>query len=982
MSWSSEIVKRSADRFVCLEIELGDQVLYFCDRPLIENERYWRPALLEMTPLVRQLDPETRRVSFLDVTVTLRNDIDADTGLSLFADLLENDAVFEGSIGRVSLALQDESGVLWREVLFSGLCQPGELRESSFTLNLHVPLEDRLNLLQRHTTDTAFGSNLPAPVPMNVVLGECTGAARGGAVKCIPLDLASATKTFLVAQHRVHSIENVYRLRAGAWTEVTSGLTRTTSALDDSSHYSARIAISSGHVDGDEYYADVQGLQKFSGGYMLNLDGSSRYAWCADHADFDITGDLTFEALVRPGTLLGVQRLCCKAASFNQRSWIIDMINSNGSIRLCGYTLGTDASEWVVRTAAGVLAADTWTRIKICYDASAAEVSFYRDGIEIARGNNTSASNCTVVGTIGTALFSGSSRLDLFNFAGIHYWTGSVAWLGLWATESDDGSSLAPTHAAARGFWHFEQNLNDSSGGDHTLTGVAITSGDYSLTTADTYGTQWQLARNPAESFRALLTDPDCWGLADSDLDGASFAEAAAWCAARGYDSAGVWGGVIPEQAGQLECEGRQWELLALIARNFDHAIVPDRAGRIALKRIAANTVEPDGLVHYRQHYGEINGATLAIRHRPLTLVNEARGLYKHAHSSAVRYDRYLRAYNAASQQYFGITREAQWPYRFHRALTPLKAVVGPQVQLQSGRTREISMTTPGLWGLQPGSDIGDVVLVTASGVFGSFQARQVLITSVSTDLLAGTVTLRGLTLGDTIGAVAFSSEETAEVTAERSTFIGATQYPIQGDSFTEAHANSGYGNLAHLRHGHHYSTYYTVSIGYGNVNWRSILRWRLPAAEWGGRTVRAVTIQLQVLDVPSLPYDIFWDTYRSGWSGAALHLFNLSSASTPPWDETSTFNGIWSGGSYVGDRVGPAFAGGAGSRSVILDAGGVAAFAAAAAGTGQGSGADEVNICLGEMSQGDYTSACRIASTRHSTAAYRPRAIITYLVS
>jgi hypothetical protein len=290
-------------------------------------------------------------------------------------------------------------------------------------------------------------------------------------------------------------------------------------------------------------------------------------------------------------------------------------------------------------------------------------------------------------------------------------------------------------------------------------------------------------------------------------------------------------------------------------------------------------------------------------------------------------------------------------------------------------------MTTPGLWGLQQGSDIGDVVLLSAAGVFGSFQARQILITGAAADLLAGTVTLTGLTLGDSLGAVAFSTEETAELVAERSTFIGATQNPIQGESFTEAAANSSYGDRAWLRHGHHYSIYYTVGTGYGNVNWRALLRWRLPAAEWNNRTVRAVTIQVQVLEVPSLLYDIFWETFRSGWGGAALWLHNRSSATTPAWDESSTYNGIWNPPD-IGARLGPAFAGGAGSRSVVLESDGIAAFAAAASGAGQGTLQDEVNICLAEQGSGDYTNACLLASTRHATVAWRPRAIITYLVS
>jgi hypothetical protein len=966
MSWDTEVLLRTADRYVLLELVLDDETLHFGHRALAEVGTYWEPWIQSMGSLQHQLDPETRRVAFSDLAVTLKNIADPETGIGYFSALLEGDTVLDGRVGNVYLAFKDASGTVFKEKMFSGLILPGDIDATTFDLSLHVPLEDRLKLLQRHATDTAFDSNLPAPVPMPVVLGTCTGASRGGPVQCIPLDLTSATKTFLVAQHAVASIGTVYRRRAGAWSTVSSGLTKVTKTADAEGHYYAKIEISSGHTDGDEYFAEVSGLM--TGGYA-DLDGSSEYFTIASHADFSFTGDFRIELLFYRRTSSTYNYLWFKTAG--------------GAEGVAVLLSGTEGMNIYVGGVANYISLPansfpllTWHHVGISYDESEAEVSVWNlnTGAQIARGSNTAQTGCTKTGTLPTTLTDGGAALSLGrNVFGGTYFDGLLGKAAAWNAEYDDGTAHLPTDTGAAAFWAFNGGPTDETGLGHTLTEVNITAADY--------GTTWRnpikgtLCQNPADSLRELLMSPEGWGLSEDELDMDSFDEAATYCADAGLAAAGVWGGAIPERGGDLELADRQWELLALIARNFDHAVVPNRAGQISLKHIPTELVDPTGLVHYRQSDGDVNGTLLVIKQRPIALVNDARGIFKHAHSAEALYDKYLRAYNSVSQEFFGLTKEVQWPYRFHRDLTVLMGVIGPQLQLRSGKTREVTVTTPGLWGLQDGSDVGDVVLLSAAAVFGTFSERQILITSSSADLLQGTVTLKGLTLGDSVGAVAFSTEETEELESSLTTFVGATQNP-NPDDFEDADAGAAYGAAGYLRLGHHYVTAWPGNLLNGNINWRSLLRWNLPASPWSGRTIKAVTIQLTVNSVPSLPTQIVdppgdetyhEDDFRSGFTGGTLNIFGDDT-----WDGADTYNSLGGLGGYsadVGASLG-SFSGGTGQKNIILDATGKQLFIDAAAGSGDGAGRD-VNLCLGDFSSGDYTNAAILAAIA--------KAIITY---
>jgi hypothetical protein len=974
MGWDAEILKRTADRYVLLEMVLDDQTLHFGNRELAEDDAYWEPWILGMGQLQQALDPETRRVSFSDLSLTLKNPADQETGIGFFSALLEGDTVLDGRTANIYLAFKDAAGTVSREKIFSGLMLPGETDQKTFEMSLHVPLEDRLTLLQRHATETAFDSTLPAPVPMNAVLGTVTGASRGGPVKCIPLDLTANAERFLVAQHAVASIGNVYRLRAGAWSTVSAGLTKVTKTLDAEGRYYAALEFSSGHSDGDEYFAEVTGLTRDEANYVT-FNGTTQ-TFSATPANSPHVpgrtghaGAFSVEFMIQRGRTATLEVFgSVFNATGDQRAWQV-LANTSNQLQFVISSTGATGAGQMILTMTTTLLSSTAAPyiVRVGFPANASVTpSVWINGV---------AQATSLSGALQASVFVSTANFYFGRNEAGNYFQGR----GYYFISADGLHALA---AGTTG--HFDGSPLPNPTMLLPISGDAVDlTGNNTLTVNNAPAFTTAVEANPAYALKALLMSAEGWGLTSAEIDCASFDTAAAWCTAQGLDAAGVWGGAIPERGGDLESADLQWELLALIARNFDHAVVPNRSGQISLKQVPTELVDPTGLVHYRQSDGDVIGPLLVIRQRPIALVNDARAIFKHAHSAEALYDKYLRAYNATSQEFYGLTKEVQWPYRFHRDLTVLQAVLGPQVQLRSGKTREVSMTTPGLWGLQDGSGVGDVVLLSAAAVFGTFSERQILITSASADLLAGTVTLKGLTLGDSVGTVAFSTEETAEVEAALTTFVGATQNP-NPDDFEDADAGAAYGAAGYLRLGHHYQI---LPVDRLNINWRALGRITLPAATWSGRTIKAVTIQVQVMSVPSLLYSVHmeqyppppappeeWDEvydYRSNFTGGTLNRFMDET-----WDGADTFNSLGGLGGYsadVGTQLG-SFSGGTGVKNIILDATGKALFVSAAAGSGEGGDGEDVNLCLGDFSSGDFTNAAILSKVI--------KAIITYQTS
>ena len=130
-----------------------------------------------------------------------------------------------------------------------------------------------------------------------------------------------------------------------------------------------------------------------------------------DHADFDITGHMTIETLVymaaAPGGGFGF--------------YLIDKYDGSG-----GYLLSINPSLKVqlrlsstaISTCDTVLSALTWYRIKVVYDASAQEVTWYING---------SSAPATVTGTIPASIGTNSTDVHI----GTNYLASTAFFNGL-----------------------------------------------------------------------------------------------------------------------------------------------------------------------------------------------------------------------------------------------------------------------------------------------------------------------------------------------------------------------------------------------------------------------------------------------------------------------------------------------------------------------------------------------------------------------
>ena len=247
---------------------------------------------------------------------------------------------------------------------------------------------------------------------------------------------------------------------------------------DNSAYLDPALSNAYWNFDSDDL-TDSSGLgssHTLTSSISLDLNGTDEYATHADNADFDITGDLTTEIIVTPDTVSGNQTLIGKGAGTGaNNSYFLRLTNDEIDFR----GSGDGSTLWSLTTTAANLVAGTPYIIKAAYDASAFEVSFFVNGAEIARGNNGTQTNCTLGGTVTNSLFSGTGLLSVgATQTGVNLFDGEIAFVGIKAAEEDNGAYLVPSTTA--GYWNWDAgDLTDSSGNNHTLTGVGLAAGNF-----------------------------------------------------------------------------------------------------------------------------------------------------------------------------------------------------------------------------------------------------------------------------------------------------------------------------------------------------------------------------------------------------------------------------------------------------------------------------------------------------------------------
>jgi len=330
-------------------------------------------------------------------------------------------------------------------------------------------------------------------------------------------------------------------------------------------------------------------------------------------------------------------------------------------------------------------------------------------------------------------------------------------------------------------------------------------------------------------------------------------------------------------------------------------------------------------------------------------------------------------ATNQASIDAYGLAEEDS-EFALIGHLSYLTPMIRRHMLKRSGKpaTATIALTGYDAWT----EDIGSKPEFNLPNMRGQWNERPLLLYQMEDGLWDYTTKLTGIECGAQCGAVTVAAgagdpvETEVTVNASLDSFIGSTGTWCGGSApYTDGNDNAGYGALGYQRHGHWYA-YYTVCIGAGlgweNINWR--LLGRFPFAGWAGRTIVSAS-SVFTIEVPSMVYhyDVSLSpVYMSKWSGGAIHRCLITD-----WDNTDTYNGIraplsparWNDGSCVGVELGT-LASGAGTKSVIFNAAGIAYVQAAANGTGDPAGAGtNVNLTLQGMANGQYWSACKITN-------------------
>ncbi len=201
----------------------------------------------------------------------------------------------------------------------------------------------------------------------------------------------------------------------------------------------------------------------------VDLDGADDYAWVADHADFDITSDLTIECLVIPDAVAGTQVL-------------LDKI-----VGATGYQLSLEGDELRMsingvanreETTGANLVVDTPYRCKGAYEAAAQTITLRVDGV---------LEPSATAGVIPAAITANAARVTIgADSANANKLNGEIGFIGLAPANYNHGGYVNPVSCV--GYWDMDAGLvggviPDGSLFSHDLTVVSIDSSNFDFIT-------------------------------------------------------------------------------------------------------------------------------------------------------------------------------------------------------------------------------------------------------------------------------------------------------------------------------------------------------------------------------------------------------------------------------------------------------------------------------------------------------------------
>lgn len=199
---------------------------------------------------------------------------------------------------------------------------------------------------------------------------------------------------------------------------------------------------------------------------FLELNGSDEYCSVLHHADFNATTQFSQETVFILDSLPGGVEIFRKYDGVNG---IRVAVLITGEVRVKVDNSGT--TDGTIDSAASTISLDTLYKLKIVYDGSGPTVTAYLNESPLAM-NVTAGTVPAAIGANTHTLYFGS------NNGTSSFLPGKIARSAFAITAFDNGADLDPLLSG--GFWEFgNNNLDDSSGNGHTLTGVNIDAGNF-----------------------------------------------------------------------------------------------------------------------------------------------------------------------------------------------------------------------------------------------------------------------------------------------------------------------------------------------------------------------------------------------------------------------------------------------------------------------------------------------------------------------
>ena len=171
---------------------------------------------------------------------------------------------------------------------------------------------------------------------------------------------------------------------------------------------------------------------KLNNGADLEATDAADFFEKADHADFDITTNLSISCWINIESAIGAGGYRILADKFedtgSQKSYALFLTNNGGTLQVI-FTKTTDGATRTDMVVNWAFSTATWYHLVSVYDDTAKTTEFFVDGSSIGTSSAVAASGIYS----GTATFRvGNGHADFF---GSGWWDGIIDEYGIWAKK-------------------------------------------------------------------------------------------------------------------------------------------------------------------------------------------------------------------------------------------------------------------------------------------------------------------------------------------------------------------------------------------------------------------------------------------------------------------------------------------------------------------------------------------------------------------